>query len=418
MTTRAQLLGRVHRLLNDTPEVQTIDELTGNASTTVFDLSNRPIEPASEVITIDGATQTRDIHFTIDNENGNVTFVTAPSNGVAIAGSFKNSYYSQQAKIDYINEAITNHLFQEIFTDITHATSARVLADCESDETWTNGTADTIFYRSGTQGIRLPSGTQVYTTVTADLTGTDSDKVKFYLYVPDASDVSSAVIKLHTTADTNYYSYTFTSDVSNDGWNTVEIDKSEFSETGSPSWASIVRIELTVTGSISTLDQIVFERTDEYSHLYNLPSNCEQLLDVYVYDIKGNARDRLRRYELIKQSGTSSVDQIYITDNIPRGRKIGIRYIKQFTSLATDAATTDLPTQGEECAILYAAYALVRDREPLLARFDELPTNFEETSKASGVAMRPAQYYYDLFTKSRTQAGLSPNVHVSSRQIQ
>ncbi len=271
MTTRAQLLGRVHRLLNDTPEVQTIDELTGNASTTVFDLSNEPIEPASEIITVDGATQTRDTHYTIDNENGNVTFVTAPGDGVAVAGSFKNSYYSGQSKIDYLNEAITNHLFTETYDD------------------------DAI------------------------------------------------------------------------SWLTTEQD-------------------------------------------YALPTDCKRVLSLSYYDTDSREHP-LRRY---KVRGS----YLHILDKPSTTLTVGIRYLKSFISLATDAATTDLPTAGEECAVLYAAYALVRDREPLLARFDGLPATFAETAKASGVAMRPAQYYYDLFKQARAQANLSPGKRNSTRTIQ
>lgn len=53
----------------------------GDASTTAFTLSPKPVLPESETVTVGGVSQTRGTDYTIDNRTGVITFSTAPATG-------------------------------------------------------------------------------------------------------------------------------------------------------------------------------------------------------------------------------------------------------------------------------------------------------------------------------------------------
>lgn len=108
-------------------------------------------------------------------------------------------------------------------------------------------------YRIGRRSLILEatttSGAKAATwTATHDLSAfAATDTVKLWAYVADATKLTSVRIRFETTAGSAYYEKTWTGCTT--GWNELTALRSAFSTTGSPSWASIADIELTVTAT-------------------------------------------------------------------------------------------------------------------------------------------------------------------------
>ncbi|MFC1924993.1 hypothetical protein ACFLXA_06490 [Chloroflexota bacterium] len=64
---------------------------TGDGTTTVFGLAHSPVIAESEIVTVGGAPQTRDIDYTINNTTGQINFFTAPGIGAVIGADYRYS---------------------------------------------------------------------------------------------------------------------------------------------------------------------------------------------------------------------------------------------------------------------------------------------------------------------------------------
>lgn len=73
---------------------------TGDGTTTVFVLANKPIKPESDVIKIDGIVKTRGTDYVINNETGEITFAVAPANGSVITADYL--WYFLRNKINVV----------------------------------------------------------------------------------------------------------------------------------------------------------------------------------------------------------------------------------------------------------------------------------------------------------------------------
>ncbi len=361
MTTRLQLIAKVNRQLKDGEVLQTFSA-TANGTDTVISLCSNPILSESEVIKFNGVQKTSDTDYTIDNETGRASFTSTPASGTTITGSFKGCNYSPQAKIDMLNHTLTGgFLREEVIDDYSCVPNGKVISTFESSETWTTGAADTFKFKTGTQGLRIGSGTNSRT-VTGDYRGRNTDRFKFYVYCNDSSLVTSAILRLHTTAGTNYYSNTFTSFLQ-DGWNVVDISRGDFTATGSPDWQSIVRIDFVYTGTAHvSVDQLVLVYGDT-SNTIDLPSGVWKVLDVKLYASNGEDFITIRTYRLKKGSGQGGVNQLQFENKLI-GRKLEIRYVKSFNNLDTDGEVTDLPAEGEMAAVLKTAADILVTEEP------------------------------------------------------
>jgi len=83
MTTIEQL----RLLLGDREKLMVNDGFgVGDGTRTSFQLSMRPIKATSEAITLDGASQTRDTHYTINNDTCLITMASAPSDETLLVG--------------------------------------------------------------------------------------------------------------------------------------------------------------------------------------------------------------------------------------------------------------------------------------------------------------------------------------------
>lgn len=119
-------------------------------------------------------------------------------------------------------------------------------------------------YKIGTRGLTIEASSgsgakSASWAATHDLSAfADTDSVKLWVDIPDATKLTSIRLRFETTAGSAYYSNTWSSGFSN-GSNELSAIRSAFSSTGSPSWASIANIQLTVTGSNATAATITFD---------------------------------------------------------------------------------------------------------------------------------------------------------------
>lgn len=80
---------------------------TGDASETEFTLNNPNIVEDSEIIYLNGTAKTRDTDYTINNNTGTITFMTAPATGVAITVKYKFFPDTVDLDNDDMNDFIT-----------------------------------------------------------------------------------------------------------------------------------------------------------------------------------------------------------------------------------------------------------------------------------------------------------------------
>ena len=74
----------------------------GDGYTKYFQLRMHPVRGTTEVITLDNAAQTRDTHYTIDNDTGLITMTSTPSNGQVLrAQTYQYNAFSD-TEIDQI----------------------------------------------------------------------------------------------------------------------------------------------------------------------------------------------------------------------------------------------------------------------------------------------------------------------------
>lgn len=79
----------------------------GDGSTKVFYALYPPIKTSSQAVYLDGAVQTVTTHYTIDNDLGRITFVTAPAANKKITIDYTGLYLSDTILEDIVYEAIT-----------------------------------------------------------------------------------------------------------------------------------------------------------------------------------------------------------------------------------------------------------------------------------------------------------------------
>lgn len=70
------------------------DTAEGDGATTRFPLTFHPITDASAVVTLAGVAQTETTHYTLDDDLGLLTFVTAPADGAAIVVTYQHTLLS------------------------------------------------------------------------------------------------------------------------------------------------------------------------------------------------------------------------------------------------------------------------------------------------------------------------------------
>lgn len=103
MTKKEQL----RLLIGDNDKIIANDQFgTGDSYTKYFQLSMHPVRATTEIITLGNSAQTRDTHYTIDNDTGLISMITAPSNG-SILRAQKYEYNSFSD--DELNDVLSKY---------------------------------------------------------------------------------------------------------------------------------------------------------------------------------------------------------------------------------------------------------------------------------------------------------------------
>ena len=76
----------------------------GDGTTTKFKTHLAPVISESETITVDGAEQTRDTDYSIDNGTGVITFGSAPAGGMVVKCSYQWTTFSDEELSDLLEQ--------------------------------------------------------------------------------------------------------------------------------------------------------------------------------------------------------------------------------------------------------------------------------------------------------------------------
>lgn len=94
---------------------------TGTADT--FNLVNFPIIEGSYVIYLSGSARTETTHYTLDKDNGDLKFVTTPSNGQEVKAQYKYAHWRDLNWNEAVNQAIetlnARGFFRQVVRDKT-----------------------------------------------------------------------------------------------------------------------------------------------------------------------------------------------------------------------------------------------------------------------------------------------------------
>ena len=167
--------------------------------------------------------------------------------------------------------------------DLSQSVSANGICTFEYPETWSGSNvavstdSTSIANSEGedtTQGITLDdsggAGTTTATwtpTTNLDLGDDTSDVIRLFVYTTSLTNVTSVDIEFHTTDGSAYYAESFAAANLQTGGIYLRAPKSEFTTTGSPSWADIdvVKILMVHSGvtAVVFFDDIGIYRTPE-----------------------------------------------------------------------------------------------------------------------------------------------------------
>ena len=106
------------------------DKWDGDASTTLFPLSNKPVKDASYVVKISGATQTEVTHYSLDKDLGFLTFVSAPA-AASDNTEITYRYYTLLRDVDWLevtNNGIKN-MREDFWVEVTDTSSLTSVAN-------------------------------------------------------------------------------------------------------------------------------------------------------------------------------------------------------------------------------------------------------------------------------------------------
>lgn len=198
--------------------------------------------------------------------SGSTTIVTANisniDNPVQIgknSNNYKTDFRGDGSNLSGIVTEKRDHDLKGTFGDFNndYQNSYKRLASFQPSETWTDGTADTSNYLTGTQSIKVsPDGAEAaaYMTVTENMsefadgaTSHVEDDIKFVIYADSISNLTACGVRFYTSAGNLFY-YSAHASLAV-GWNYFSIAKSAFSETGTPDWGTITKIEVYGTTS-------------------------------------------------------------------------------------------------------------------------------------------------------------------------
>lgn len=96
------------------------NDFTGDGVTTLFQCTDAPILESNYIVRVAAVQKTEGVDYSIDREQGLITFATPPGNGVAVAVDYKYVNVTNASWITIINEVISDmegDYFKEITDD-------------------------------------------------------------------------------------------------------------------------------------------------------------------------------------------------------------------------------------------------------------------------------------------------------------
>lgn len=112
-TTLQNLIDEVRLSLEDAGATTT-DNFSGDGSTTIWRLTTNPIGANTDTVTVASATQTRGTDYTINYDNGEITFTTAPVNGASCTVQY-TAYVWRDSRIRSALNAGIRSLYPRVF---------------------------------------------------------------------------------------------------------------------------------------------------------------------------------------------------------------------------------------------------------------------------------------------------------------
>lgn len=133
-------------------------------------------------------------------------------------------------------------------------------AGFEGNETWVGGTADMTNKKVGNQGRKLsPTASQALNmTRTITLTLASHDYIDLWVYLDNVSRCASVDIRFRKDAS-NYFNKNVLGASLVTGWNYLHFLKSEFTQTGTLTWAEITSLFLQATANSSGALNVTFD---------------------------------------------------------------------------------------------------------------------------------------------------------------
>jgi hypothetical protein len=115
MTTLQNFIDDVRTSLEDYGDTIT-DNWTGDNVTKIWKLSSFPIKTGSDTgnVTVGGVVQTNPTNYSINSDNGEITFVAAPGNGVAVAAQYVKVVWRDERIITGIQAGL-RELFPAVY---------------------------------------------------------------------------------------------------------------------------------------------------------------------------------------------------------------------------------------------------------------------------------------------------------------
>lgn len=86
-------IAQVRTIIADQPNYHRATA-TGDGATTLFTLPFHPVIDASAAVTVDGTAKTEGTHYTLNDNLGLLTFLTAPADATAIAVTYQHTLLS------------------------------------------------------------------------------------------------------------------------------------------------------------------------------------------------------------------------------------------------------------------------------------------------------------------------------------
>lgn len=104
------------------------NDMTGDGTTTLFQLSDFPVLEGSYIVQVAGVQKTEGTDYTIDRESGLITFASAPSAAAAVDVDYKFVNVTDSSWLTIINRVISD-MQGEFFRDVTDDDFEDTVAD-------------------------------------------------------------------------------------------------------------------------------------------------------------------------------------------------------------------------------------------------------------------------------------------------